>query len=193
MAATAARKLPKADRREQLLETAHVIAREEGTDALTLGHLAQRAGVSKPIAYEHFQTRSRLMIALYKRINDRQTEILAAALANTPQQLDTVARVMGEAYMSCYTAVGPEWHAIAAALRGDAEMDAYQQEVIDGHVDFYTRALKPLSQLPEPELRRRCVGIVGAADAISRDMVRGRISKDAAAADLTSLIVDWLN
>ena len=193
MAVTSARKLPRADRREQLLETAHVIAREEGTDALTLGHLALRAGVSKPIAYEHFQTRSRLMIALYKRINDRQTAILAAALADTPQRLDAVAQVMGEAYMSCYTAVGPEWHAIGAALRGDAEMEAYQQDVIDGHIDFYAKALGPLCTLAEPELRRRCVGIVGAADAISRDMVRGRISKDAAAADLTSLIVEWLS
>ncbi|WP_240231008.1 TetR/AcrR family transcriptional regulator [Devosia lacusdianchii] len=192
MAATAARKLPKADRREQLLETAHLIAREEGTDALTLGHLAQRAGVSKPIAYEHFVSRSGLMIALYKRINDRQLEILAAALAYTPQKLETVAEVMGQAYMSCYTAVGPEWHAIAAALRGDAQMDAYQQELIDGHIDFYAKALGPMCQLSETDLRRRCVGIIGAAEAISRDMVRGRISKDAAAADLTSLIVDWL-
>ncbi|MHC8285601.1 helix-turn-helix domain-containing protein [Pseudomonas sp. XS1P51] len=33
-----------------------------GTDALTLATLAERAGVTKPVAYEHFRTRSGLLI-----------------------------------------------------------------------------------------------------------------------------------
>jgi hypothetical protein len=37
-----AKKLSKAERRKQLLETAHEIVRDEGTDALTLGYLAER-------------------------------------------------------------------------------------------------------------------------------------------------------
>ncbi|RKH92133.1 TetR/AcrR family transcriptional regulator, partial [Corallococcus sp. AB038B] len=71
-----ARKLPKAQRREQLLDIAQTIVREEGTDALTLGYLAERAGVSKPIAYEHFKTRSGLLIALYAQIDARQVSAL---------------------------------------------------------------------------------------------------------------------
>jgi len=51
----ASSRLPKAERR-QLLAIALVIVREEGADRLTLGHLAARAGVSKPITYEHFGT-----------------------------------------------------------------------------------------------------------------------------------------
>jgi AcrR family transcriptional regulator len=43
-------RLSKAERRQQLLDTALAIVREEGADRLTLGHLAARAGVSKPIA-----------------------------------------------------------------------------------------------------------------------------------------------
>ena len=193
MSETIVRKLPKAARREQLLETALAIAREEGTDALTLGHLALRAGVSKPIAYEHFQTRSGLMIALYRQINERQVRLLETALEQTPARLDDVAGVMATAYMDCYAAVGPEWHAIAAALKGDGEMDAYQQDLVDSYVDFYCAALRPFSALGEAELRRRCVGIIGAAEAISRDMVRGRIAELAAAADLRSLIVSWVS
>lgn len=189
---TGARKLSKADRREQLLDTAQLIAREEGTDALTLGHLAQQAGVSKPIAYEHFATRSGLMIALYKQINERQVRLLAEALAQTPKRLEDVIGVMALAYMDCYTAVGPEWHAIAAALKGDSEMDAYQQDLVDSYVDFYCSALAPFSQLAESELRRRCVGIIGAAEAISRDMVRGRIDEATAADDLASLMMSWV-
>ena len=52
-----ARRLSQAERRRQLLDTALVIIREEGADKLTLGRLASRAGVSKPVAYDHFGTR----------------------------------------------------------------------------------------------------------------------------------------
>lgn len=186
------RKLSKAERREQLLETALAIVREQGTDALTLGYLAERAGVSKPIAYEHFKTRSGLLIALYEQIDNRQVAALLLALERTPRRLEEVARVVSTAYMNCFTAVGPEWHAISAALKGDEEMEAFQRELIDSYVALYRDALAPCSKLPEDELRLRCVGIIGAGDAIARDMVRGRIDEAAAAASLASLIVRWL-
>lgn len=186
------RKLSKAERREQLLETALAIVREQGTDALTLGYLAERAGVSKPIAYEHFKTRSGLLIALYEQIDNRQVAALLLALERTPRRLEEVARVVSTAYMNCFTAVGPEWHAISAALKGDEKMEAFQRELIDSYVALYSDALAPCSKLPEDELRLRCVGIIGAGDAIARDMVRGRIDEAAAAASLASLIVGWL-
>lgn len=191
-ATASTKKLAKADRRAQLLETALAIVREEGTDALTLGRVAERAGVSKPIAYNHFQTRSGLMTTLYKDILDRQLETLGAAIGRTPGRLDAVARVIAEAYMECTYAVGPEWHAIAAALKGDAAMEVEQHRMIESYVLFCAEALSPLSDLPKSELRRRCVGIIGAAEALSNEMVRGGCTQDQAADDLTVLIVRYL-
>ncbi len=40
----------------------------KGTDALTLGHVAECAGVSKPIAYEHFGTRAGLLDRALQRL-----------------------------------------------------------------------------------------------------------------------------
>jgi AcrR family transcriptional regulator len=191
--AEAARRLPRARRREQLLDTAHVIVREEGTDALTLGHLAERAGVSKPIAYEHFTSRAGLLIALYEQIDDRAVAALRHAVEQAPHRLEDVARVASAASMHCYRAVGPEWHAIAAALKGDEEMEAVQQALLDRYVALYREAFAPYSTLPDDELHVRCLGIVGAADAIAREMMRGRIDESKAAASLTALIVDWLS
>ena len=186
------KKMPRAERRTQLLETAREIAREHGTDALTLGALAERAGVSKPITYSHFETRSGLMIALYKEINDRQLRVLEEALKSQPAELLKVARVMSQAYMDCHTAVGPEWHAIGAALKGDAQMEAYQRDMFDGHIEFYRAALAPLSPLSREEVRRRCIAIVGAAEALSQAMAHNRISKADAVVELTSLITTRL-
>ncbi|MCP3136148.1 TetR/AcrR family transcriptional regulator [Pyxidicoccus xibeiensis] len=193
MSETPARKLPKAQRREQLLDVAMQLVREEGTDALTLGSLAERAGVSKPIAYEHFKTRSGLLIALYEQLDSRQVVVLREALERTRKRLEDIARLMSTAYMHCYTSMGPEWHAISAALKGDEEMEAFQRELLDRYVDLYCEALAPYSSLKKDELHVRCVGIIGAAEAISRDMLRGRIDEPTAAATLASLIVSWLS
>jgi AcrR family transcriptional regulator len=192
MSSAPVRKLPKAERRDQLLDTALAIVRGEGTDALTLGHVAERAGVSKPIAYEHFGTRSGLLIALYERIDDRQVAALLQALERTPRRLEDFARVMSDAYMTCYLTVGSEAHAITAALSGDGEMEAFHQRLLDRYVAFYQDALAPYSALPPEALHLRCVGLIGAAEAISRDMLRDRVSEAGARDALAALIVGGL-
>lgn len=178
-----------AERRLQLMDTAMQMVRDSGTDALTLGALAERAGVSKPVVYDHFGTRSGLLVALYRQIDARQVQVLLDALARAPRRLTDVAQVVGEAYINCYLTVGPEWHAISAALRGDEQMDAVQQELIDGYVSIYQKALAPFARLSDGELRLRCIGIYGAGEAISREMIRGRTDAATAAATLSSLIV----
>jgi len=182
------KRLPKAERREQLLETAMTIVREQGTDALTLGYVAERAGVSKPIAYEHFGTRSGLLIALYKQIDERQASRLAQDFERTPKRLSDVAKLMGDSYMSCFRTAGPECHAIFAALKGDEQMERVQQELVAGYVASYRDLLAPYSKVDEQELRRRCIAIIGAGEALSREMSHGRIEEAEAAATLTALI-----
>jgi AcrR family transcriptional regulator len=189
MSPTPAKKLPRAERRDQLLDMALAIVREEGTDALTLAHVAERAGVSKPIAYEHFGTRSGLLIALYERIDDRQVAALLKALERTPRRLEDVARVMSRAYMACYLTAGPEALAITAALSGDGEMEAFHQRLLDRYVALYRDALAPYSTLAPDALHLRCVGLIGAAEAISRDMLRGRVDEAGAVDALAALIV----
>lgn len=181
--------MSKAERRTQLLDAALQIARDEGTDALTLGHLAERAGVSKPIAYEHFGTRSKLLIALCTRIDDRQLGLLHEALERTPKRLRDVAKVASSEYMHCTMTVGPQWHALVGALQGDDEMNAYQRAILTQYVDVFRKALAPYSKLPAAELRRRCVGMIGAAEAISRDMLDGHVGEAAAAQTLTAILI----
>lgn len=186
------KKLSKEQRRRQLLSTAHDVVRQDGTDALTLARVAERAGVSKPIAYEHFGTRAGLLMALYKDIDDHHLAVLQAALAEAPRRLEDVAHVAADAYMACY-ASGPQAHAIAAALRGDGEMDAFHQTLIDGYVLLYRDILAPYSRLPGAALQLYCIGLVGAAEALSRDMLRGRVSQEDATATLAALIVETIS
>jgi AcrR family transcriptional regulator len=154
---------------------------------------AEIAGVSKPIAYEHFKTRSGLLMALYKEIDDRHIAMLLDALTRAPRRLGDVARVASDAYMACYSSTGSQAHAIGAALQGDGEMDAFHQGLVDNYVKLYCDMLAPYSCLSRKALHLHCIGLVGAAEAISREMIHGRISEAAASATLASLIVKTLS
>lgn len=182
------KRLTKAARREQLLNVAQQIVAERGADSLTLTTLAEAAGVSKPITYDHFGTRGGLLTALFRRIDARQVAILRRALERAPATLPDVARVLSSAYMDCYLSVGTEWQAISAALQGDETTVAVQQELIDSYVDIYRDALAPFAASTPAALRVRCVGLVGAAEALAREMGRGGTSRRAATTALTALI-----
>ncbi|MBB1592969.1 TetR family transcriptional regulator [Achromobacter sp. UMC46] len=52
---------------------------DEGTDALTLGRHAEKAGISKPVVYDNFGMRNGLLAELYQGFNLRQTAIIGAA------------------------------------------------------------------------------------------------------------------
>lgn len=186
-------RLSKADRRRQLLEVALVIIREEGADRLTLGHLATRAGVSKPITYEHFGTRAGLLAELYKLLDRNQIEALREALKNVEGNLKNTADVLATAYIRCGIDSGAEWQAVVAALTGTEAMSAVHQELLDGYVELFISTLEPYSTLAPDDLRRRCVGLVGASEALWAMMIGGRSSEEDAAQALSSLIQGALN
>lgn len=185
-------RLPKAQRRRQLLDTALQIVRDEGADRLTLGHLAERAGVSKPIAYDHFGTRSGLLIELYKSIDAEHADALRAALATGRRNLKDTAELLASAYVHCSAETSGEWQAIGAALAGSQDKDAVYQQLLDGYVQLFAAALQPHTTLPRAELTRRCIGLIGAGEALSAAMVRGHCGEADAAASFAALILGSL-
>ncbi|MFI6299391.1 TetR/AcrR family transcriptional regulator [Nonomuraea sp. NPDC050790] len=188
---TGSTRLSKPARREQLLDTALVIVRAHGTDNLTLLSLAEAAGVSRPIVYDHFGTRPGLLIALYRRLDDRHRTASEKALRDAPADPREIARVLSAAYFTCATDM-PEWTAISAALKGNQEMEAIERELLDAYTDLMTTALRPYSGLTQEALRLRCVGALGAAESMAAELNRGRTTATEAIAALTDLTVAGL-
>lgn len=60
-------RLPAAQRREQLLETAIGLFGELGYNGATTSQLAKAAGVTEPIIYRHFSSKKELFIAVIER------------------------------------------------------------------------------------------------------------------------------
>jgi AcrR family transcriptional regulator len=185
---SASRRLSKAERRRQLLHTALVIVREEGAGRLTLGHLALRAGVSKPIAYEHFGTRSGLLIELYRWIDAERVKAFRESIAAGERSSEDTADVLAAAYIRCTADTSGDFHAIGAALAGSEEKAAVLQELLDNCVQMFVSVLQPHTLLAPVELEVCCIGLVGAGKALSAALVRGRCSDTEAISVLKALI-----
>lgn len=187
--ATTTPRMSKQARREQLLDTALRLVRGQGTDGLTLVTLAEAAGVSRPIVYDHFGTRPGLLRALHQRLEERHLAAIAEALRNAPATPADVAGVISAAYFACATDM-PELTAVAAALKGGPDLDA--TELTDRYTDLMTTALSPYTQLSRERLRLRCIALLGAAEAIAGELNRESVTPEEAVTALTELILGSL-
>jgi AcrR family transcriptional regulator len=188
---TSPTRLSKQARREQLLDTALGIVREHGADGLTLVTLAEAAGVSRPITYDHFGTRSGLLLALYRRLEERHRAAVTDALRAAEPDPIAIARVMSAAYFACATDM-PEFSAVSAALKGSPEAEALQHEMLENYAEVMAAALAPHSTLPTDALELRCIGVLGAAEAIAAELNRGRATATDAVDALADLVVGAL-
>ncbi|MBI5938789.1 MAG: TetR/AcrR family transcriptional regulator [Caulobacterales bacterium] len=179
-------------RRLQLLETAASIVRAGGTDGLTLAHLAEEAGVTKPIAYGHFGTRAGLLIALYQHFDARQAEAVRVALAEQVRTLEDAIAILSSAYVDCVLRAGPEFGAIASALAATEEMDDFRQALRDGYVELYRDALARFVAFPPQGAHALLTGVIGAADVLSQAAASHRMSRTEAIDALSRIILGAL-
>jgi len=188
----ASKRMAKDERRRQLLSTALAIVRDDGTAALTLGRLAERAGVTKPIAYEHFGTRAGLLIALYQDYDDRTTRWVRAALKSGGRSLEQVAAILAQAYVDCVLEMGPEYGAIYDALSATEETAEFRRRLRAFHIGEFRKPLAPFVKLPRRKLETLLIGIVGGASSLSHAAAAGRLTRAEALSALTRLIVATL-
>ena len=78
-----ARRMSAAARRAQLLEATKAIVGSQGFHAVTIEAVARRAGVSRPVVYEHFGDLPGLLEALVDRLSETALRQLAAVLPTT--------------------------------------------------------------------------------------------------------------
>ena len=90
-------RLPRSARRAQLLEAAQAIFVDRGYHAAGMDEIAERAGVSKPILYQHFPGKRELYLAL---LDTADEEIISEVLASMQSSEDNKERV--QATISAY-------------------------------------------------------------------------------------------
>ena len=121
------KRMTREQRHVQLLQVAWQLVGAEGTDALSLGRLAEAAGITKPTVYEHFGTRNGLLAALYQDFESRQSQIIDEAIAAGEPTLESKAQVIASSYIACVLTEGREIPEVLAALSGSAELAALRK------------------------------------------------------------------
>lgn len=123
-------RLTREDRREQLLDAAADVVVERGIGALTMEGLAERAGVSKALPYQHFDNANAVLLALYRREIDTMGQRVLAAVEGV-REPDERVRLAVHAYFDIVVERGRvlgvfvgsgAGSAIAAAADGDARV-----------------------------------------------------------------------
>lgn len=182
------RRLSKAERRQQLLETALLIVRQEDVDSLTLGRLAECAGVSKPVVYDHFATRSALLISLYRWIDTERVNTFTEMMSASRRSRQETVEMLASAYITCAADKTDEFHAVGAALAGSEEKAAVFQALLDNCVAMFVSVLTPHFESLPTSLQHYCTGLVGAGESLSVALSRGQLTKEEAVSAFARLI-----
>src|SRR6202046_2526085 len=96
--ATSARRgnrLPRDERRGQLLMAASDIVVDRGYHAAVMDEIAERAGVSKPVLYQHFSSKLELYLAVLQRHVDNLVSGLRQALRTTTDNRQRLRSAVG--------------------------------------------------------------------------------------------------
>lgn len=186
------RRLTKADRHRQLLGVALDVIRTAGADYLTLGNLAIRADVSKPVVYDHFGSRSGLLIELYRWIDTERINTFRRAMAAAPKDRDETIATLANAYIRCAADLTGEFQIVGAALAGSPEKAEVYDELLGQSVAMFVSVLRPFSGLSESAAIRLCTGLVGAGEALSVAIVRGKVAEADAISTFTHMIMGCL-
>jgi AcrR family transcriptional regulator len=152
------------------------MVRSEGTGTLTLARVAEQAGVTKPVAYEHFETRTGLLKALYRRIDERQTAAVQTALDTGAHSLPEAVTILAEAYIDCALHIGKEFGAVTAALSTGPDFEEILREGRERYAGLFAAAIERFIPLTA-DGQTAMLGVIGAAEVLARETIADRLDR----------------
>lgn len=120
-------RMPRDARRTQLLGAAREVFVAQGYHAAAMDEIAERAGVSKPVLYQHFPGKRDLYLALLTEHTQQLVDAVREALTSTTDNKNRVAATLG-AYLSF---IADESEAFLLIFESDLTNDAEVREIID--------------------------------------------------------------
>ncbi|WP_156754705.1 TetR/AcrR family transcriptional regulator [Actinokineospora sp. G85] len=154
-------RLPRTARRAQLLAAAQDVFAANGYHAAGMDEIAERAGVSKPVLYQHFPGKLELYMALLDKHVDELIRRVTEAMDSTTDNKVRVRNAVG-AY---FDFVDNESQAFRLVFESDLRGEPLVQDAVDratsSSVDAITATITADAGLDEPRARLLAVGLVG--------------------------------
>ena len=160
--------MPRSARRAQLLDAALEVFVAQGYHAAAMDDIAERAGVSKPVLYQHFPGKLELYLALLDQSCDTLIEACKKALASTDDNKQRVNATVHVFYDYVASAQG--------AFRLVFESDLTNESPVRERVDRVTRdcaeaiaeVIHEDTGLSDEQSRLLAVSLVGMAQVSAR-------------------------
>lgn len=136
-------RLPRAQRREQLLDATLALISEHGYGGVSIEAVAREADIAKSVVYEAFGNQGELLLALLEREQERVLEAIAAAVPTPPLEGDP-ADILAGAIATLLEAVSerPEtWRLIV--MPADGTPPALRDEV-NRHRERLAAQIEPM-------------------------------------------------
>ncbi|MDT0321138.1 TetR/AcrR family transcriptional regulator [Streptomyces millisiae] len=133
-------RMPRAERAAQILALAEQLFTERGYALATMDELAERAGVSKPVIYDHFASKERLLLTLLARARAELLDATARSMAGHTEPRAAL-RAALLAFFRFIDDHRASWSALnreSALLSGEAgrEVEALRAQQADVIADF---------------------------------------------------------
>jgi AcrR family transcriptional regulator len=154
-------RLPRSARRAQLLQVALGVFVEQGYHAASMDEIAEQAGVSKPVLYQHFPGKLDLYLALLETSCDTVVAEVKEALASTTDNRRRVQATM-ELW---YDYVADQGQAFRLVFESDLTNDPAVRTLVDRVIDESASAIAEIihedTGLPDPAAHLLAVSLVG--------------------------------
>lgn len=161
-------RMPKDQRRVQLLDAANDVFTTRGYHASAMDDIAEAAGVSKPVLYQHFSSKLDLYLALLDRSCERLVEVVADSLASTDDNAERVTAAIGAFYDFVSSARGEFRFVFESDLTGDAAVQQRLWQVNDEIADAIADVIATDTALPRSQAKLLAISMVGMAQVSAR-------------------------
>jgi AcrR family transcriptional regulator len=182
-------RLPRPARRNQLLSAAQKVFVAQGYHAAAMDDIAECAGVSKPVLYQHFPSKLELYLALLDRNCEAVVDTVRKALESTTDNKLRVAAVM-DAY---FAFIEDKGGAFRLVFESDLTSEAAVRERVERSLrecaELVSKVIADDTGLPEEESMLLAVGMTGMAQVSARFWLtaNGSMSREDAARLVSTL------
>ena len=182
-------RLPKTQRRAQLLAAAQRVFAANGYHAAAMDEIAEQGGVSKPVLYQHFPGKLELYIALLDNHVDELVGRVRDALASTTDNKLRVRAAVGAFFDFVNGDAGAFRMVFESDLRGESSVQNAVERATSECVDAITETITSDAGLSEERARLLAVGLVGMSQVSARFWLAqdGTVSR-AEAVELTATL-----
>jgi len=156
-------RLPRLARRRQLLDAAMEVFVARGYHAAAMDEIADRAGVSKPVLYQHFPGKLELYLALLDESAEALTATIRHALASTADNKQRV-RATFQAFFDFVTDGGQAFRLVFESdLRNEPAVRDRLDASMRDHADMISQVIREDTGMSDAEARLLSIGLVGMA------------------------------